>query len=158
MTNRPVITLRGVARARGHEHTLAPDVESWRFRAKCRDADPDLFFQSDPRPALEWCEFCPVKAACLNEALLSGDMDYGVRGGLTPEQRRVVKRRRLEADRAALRSAEDERRRLYEQGLTDKQIGELVGTTRNAISSWRHDRGLPVNPGRKTTRDRGPAT
>jgi WhiB family redox-sensing transcriptional regulator len=72
----------------------------WRHRAACRDEDPELFFPvGTSGPALLQiaeakiaCRRCPVSTECLNWALASGQ-DAGVWGGMSEEERRVVKRR-----------------------------------------------------------------
>ncbi|MCU1611703.1 MAG: transcription factor WhiB [Pseudonocardiales bacterium] len=72
----------------------------WRHRAACRDEDPELFFPvGTSGPALlqiaeakTACRRCPVSTECLNWALASGQ-DAGVWGGMSEEERRVVKRR-----------------------------------------------------------------
>jgi hypothetical protein len=73
---------------------LAPADDRWRQRAKCRDADPDMFFPepSDASTALAAvavCRSCPVTKQCLADALHTGERD-GIRGGLTPRQRRPL--------------------------------------------------------------------
>jgi len=60
----------------------APDIEyllaqfvsrpAWHGQAKCRGADPDLFFPERgdrPARALAYCEECPVRPQCLASAL-----------------------------------------------------------------------------------------
>lgn len=37
------------------------------------------------------------------------------------------------------------RYKLYRKGLTDEQIAELRGVTRQAIATWRMTKGLPAN-------------
>lgn len=77
----------------------------WRHRARCKDADPDLFFAPDrrgePAPvkafregqALALCALCPVRAQCLDWALDTGQ-GYGIWGGLGEEQLRLLRRER----------------------------------------------------------------
>ncbi|HVF33534.1 MAG TPA: WhiB family transcriptional regulator [Acidimicrobiales bacterium] len=67
----------------------------WKADAACRDLDVDLFFpdsESESEPALEVCAVCPVRAACLDFALRTGQHD-GVWGGLTETERKRVRRR-----------------------------------------------------------------
>lgn len=74
-------------------------VPSWTQRAACRDADPELFFPvSEVGPgavqvaeAKAVCAACPVREACLAYALDDG-LDDGVFGGLTPTERRTLRR------------------------------------------------------------------
>jgi WhiB family redox-sensing transcriptional regulator len=69
----------------------------WRFDATCRREDPELFFpvaagssaaQADQ--AKRTCLACPVRAACLDWAMRH-DQDYGVWGGTTAQERRVLR-------------------------------------------------------------------
>jgi transcriptional regulator of acetoin/glycerol metabolism len=56
------------------------------------EADPDLFFSEkaeDVAQAKEACGFCPVRAEC---AELGKDEEFGVWGGMTPEDRRSAQR------------------------------------------------------------------
>ena len=39
------------------------------------------------RDARKICAECPVKGECLADALMTGDVEYGMRGGLTPRER-----------------------------------------------------------------------
>ena len=72
----------------------------WRHRAACRDEDPELFFPigtSGPavlqvEQAKAVCRRCHVTEDCLRWALETGQ-DAGVWGGLSEEERRVLKRR-----------------------------------------------------------------
>src|SRR5689334_4353244 len=72
----------------------------WRHRAACRDEDPELFFPiGTSGPALlqveqakAVCRRCSVSDECLKWALESGQ-DAGVWGGMSEEERRVLKRR-----------------------------------------------------------------
>ena len=74
----------------------------WRLRASCAQADPELFFPSSRhselllRP-LAVCEQCPVRDACLADAMLAEqDAAYGCRfgiwGGTTPSERAAMAR------------------------------------------------------------------
>lgn len=69
----------------------APDGSDWRSRAACRDVDPDLFFPASDRGseatrAKAVCAGCPVRSACLDEALHR--IPEGIVGGLTAAERR----------------------------------------------------------------------
>jgi WhiB family transcriptional regulator, redox-sensing transcriptional regulator len=76
----------------------------WRHRAACRDVDPELFFPiGNTGPALlqieeakQVCRRCDVTDACLRWALESGQ-DAGVWGGMSEDERRVLKRRTARA-------------------------------------------------------------
>jgi WhiB family redox-sensing transcriptional regulator len=73
---------------------------AWRHLAACRDADTELFFQpehGDYRQALAFCRECPVRIACLADALAteSGNGSrHGMRGGLAPKARAKLVRQR----------------------------------------------------------------
>jgi WhiB family redox-sensing transcriptional regulator len=78
-----------------HEH-------EWMTRGLCASIPPSAFFPSDGagvEVARKICADCPVKAACLEHALVNR-IDHGVWGGCSErERRRILKRRR--AERAA---------------------------------------------------------
>lgn len=88
---------------------LANADYSWRAHAICRDTDPDLFFpvgttgyalvQIDK--AKEVCGQCPVKVDCLDYALET-NQDSGIWGGTSEEERRVLRRRFVARQRAAI--------------------------------------------------------
>ena len=74
---------------------------SWRDHALCRDTDPELFFpvgttgvaliQIDK--ARQVCGQCTVRVECLDYAL-DTNQDSGIWGGLSEEERRVIRRQR----------------------------------------------------------------
>jgi WhiB family transcriptional regulator, redox-sensing transcriptional regulator len=72
-----------------------PDDRSWRNRAECQDADPELFYSdraADLEEAKSWCGLCPVRRECLDDAMqMPVYDDWGVRGGLTSGQRRHMR-------------------------------------------------------------------
>ncbi len=73
---------------------------SWRDRAACVGADTDLFFPIGStgfavlqvREAKQVCAPCPVRSLCLDWAVKL-NIDHGVWGGLSEEERRSLKRR-----------------------------------------------------------------
>lgn len=73
---------------------------SWMSRSACRHTDPELFFPAAPgtgapgraEEAKAVCARCPVRADCLAYAL-STRQAYGVWGGATEDERRVMLRR-----------------------------------------------------------------
>ncbi|MGI9623604.1 MAG: WhiB family transcriptional regulator [Acidimicrobiales bacterium] len=71
----------------------------------CTDEPPETFFPSDGvgvEVARRICATCPVIETCLEHALRNR-IDHGVWGGCSErERRRILKRRRLEAEAAAL--------------------------------------------------------
>jgi WhiB family redox-sensing transcriptional regulator len=82
--------------------TKTPASARWRDRAACAAPGVDLaLFFPDPgergkvAKAKRVCAGCPVRGACLAEALsLSWNRDYGIRGGTTREERRRPAARR----------------------------------------------------------------
>lgn len=71
---------------------------SWRDQAKCRGIDPEVFAPlpgtADEARAVATCWTCPVRQACLDDALADAD-ETTVRGGYTGAGRRGVMRSRL---------------------------------------------------------------
>lgn len=61
-----------------------------RAKTPCADVDPEIFFQSSTRDeAKKICRSCPVREACLQDALVFDDL-RGVWGGQSKTQRRRV--------------------------------------------------------------------
>lgn len=77
----------------------ADDAPHWRHEAACYGEDLDLFFPVGVAGPAVWqvsrakaiCEDCPVRAQCLEYALRTGQ-DHGIWGGLTPQERRELRR------------------------------------------------------------------
>jgi WhiB family transcriptional regulator, redox-sensing transcriptional regulator len=114
-TRRPVTDLlpeEFAALAAGHDVPLdlaeigwhRPD---WQDEALCRDTGThhwfpterdDVLSSDDPKwlRARAWCARCPVKVECLEWALIV-DVRYGMWGGTTPKERRVIRRQRKRA-------------------------------------------------------------
>jgi WhiB family redox-sensing transcriptional regulator len=66
----------------------------WTEHALCARVDAELFYPEkggSPKAAKRVCDACEVKAECLADALQRGEI-YGVRGGLTPHERRKMRR------------------------------------------------------------------
>ena len=61
--------------------------------AACRGENVDLFFEGETEAAKNICATCVVQEPCL-ETALEGNIHYGVWGGLDPNQRRALKRKR----------------------------------------------------------------
>lgn len=78
---------------------------NWMARGLCAQQPPDTFFPSDGvgvEVARRICADCPVKEPCLEHALRNR-IDHGVWGGCSErERRRILKRRRLEAEAEAV--------------------------------------------------------
>lgn len=81
------------------ESAAEPASGGWRRVAACRDVDPEWFFPASEKGpdhdeqverAKHVCAGCPVRAECLVEALAR--IPYGIAGGLTEEERRVLRR------------------------------------------------------------------
>ncbi|VEI13821.1 WhiB family transcriptional regulator [Trueperella bialowiezensis] len=78
----------------------------WRHRASCLDEDPELFFpigSSGPAVAQAErakmvCATCQVQQICLNWAL-DNNQDAGVWGGMSEDERRILKRRKARTRR-----------------------------------------------------------
>jgi WhiB family redox-sensing transcriptional regulator len=64
---------------------------AWVSKARCRSTDPDELFVpgAAQRNAAVICRHCPVIAECLADAL-DNQMEFGVWGGMTERQRRVL--------------------------------------------------------------------
>ena len=75
---------------------VRPATSSWLPRAACApaDVDPAWFHPApweSPSRAREVCGRCPVRAECLADALETRER-FGIRGGLTPEERSAWRR------------------------------------------------------------------
>jgi WhiB family redox-sensing transcriptional regulator len=76
-----------------------PPGGDWRDRAGCLGQDPELFFPlGSTGPALDQanraksvCAGCLVRGECLEYALVT-NQDAGVWGGLTEDERRLLRR------------------------------------------------------------------
>jgi WhiB family redox-sensing transcriptional regulator len=97
--------------------TTADTLAEWWSLAACQSADPDLFFPiSGAGPALGQvarakavCTACPVRCDCLRYALAAGPLQ-GVWGGLTEEERRLLRQREAKARLRASRTISPSRR------------------------------------------------
>ena len=75
----------------------------WQYQGACRDLDPEMFFHPDgergPRrrnrenAAKAVCASCPVIAACRAHALAVQE-PYGIWGGLSESDRRIIRKQR----------------------------------------------------------------
>ena len=75
------------------------DERDWRELALCAQVDPELWFPASGQPnrkAKLVCSWCDAQADCLAFALRANEQ-YGVWGGLSPEERRRLRRRQREA-------------------------------------------------------------
>lgn len=79
------------------------DQWEWQLNGACRHEDPDSFFleylergpskRKKEQKAIAICNTCPVIQQCREHALRVPEI-YGVWGGLTEEQRRIILRKR----------------------------------------------------------------
>jgi len=84
--------------------TTADHLAEWWSLAACQHVDPDLFFPisaSGPAGpqmagAKAVCARCPVRRDCLRYALAAGSVQ-GVWGGLSEEERRLLRQREAKA-------------------------------------------------------------
>lgn len=80
--------------------------EQWRSRAACRGAGPAAWFPERGEPADEArqvCAGCRVRLACLDDALdTEVGQRYGIRGGLTANERTKLARQRQRGRPAAV--------------------------------------------------------
>ena len=81
---------------------MSTDTESpvslgrWTSLASCRSLDPELFFPetaNDEAAAKAVCAVCPVRSECLEHALAASE-PYGIWGGFTLRERRLLRRSR----------------------------------------------------------------
>jgi len=71
--------------------------ENWRRLARCRGMEDQLFpeLAGDQKRARILCADCPVRADCLAEAL-DNQIEWGVWGGMTERERRLLLRKRTD--------------------------------------------------------------
>lgn len=68
---------------------------AWQDAALCAQTDPEVFFPEkggSTKEAKRVCVACPVRVECLTYALSVGER-YGIYGGLSERERRVLARR-----------------------------------------------------------------
>ena len=72
---------------------------AWASKAACLSVDPEEFFVEGAaqRKAATRCRPCPVIAECLADAL-DNRIDFGVWGGMTVRQRRLLLKQHPEVD------------------------------------------------------------
>jgi len=109
--------------------TTADNLAEWWSLAACQSADPDLFFPiSAPGPAPAQvarakavCAGCPVQRDCLRYAL-AADPLQGVWGGMSEEERRLLRQREAKARmRASRRSGQASHARRTARATADVQ-------------------------------------
>ena len=75
---------------------MIPDRPAWHDDALCAQTDPDLFHPEPGRSAAtakRVCMACEVRTQCLEHAVKHGE-NTGIWGGMTPNQRRAIRRAR----------------------------------------------------------------
>lgn len=79
-----------------HYTGSVPDTEpalTWLANAACAGLGDTMFpgdNERDKAAAKNICRPCPVWEECLRHALATGDNQHGIRGGLTPRERRTL--------------------------------------------------------------------
>lgn len=87
--------------------TAAPaGASDWLVKAACLQLpDPDVMYPDNKEAhiaaAKRVCGGCPVLLECLEDALRTDELDYGIRGGLRPHERRALAKKRSAANPAA---------------------------------------------------------
>ena len=80
------------------------NLTDWRADAACRNYDTSVFFPEEGEDGLKAksiCAICPVQGECLEWAISTREPD-GIWGGLGPNERRRIRRRRQEEARRAV--------------------------------------------------------
>lgn len=74
-----------------HRPVWSQDDMEWRFRAACRNVNPEWFFPkyAPSRKVKAICEGCPVREQCLAYAI-EHDVEYGVWGGMIRKEREAM--------------------------------------------------------------------
>lgn len=85
----------------GYIKTTFIKDQAWKHEAICVQTDYEIFYPEvggRRQPALKVCNGCPVLEQCFNEAIKQRDWWYGIRAGMTPEQRREYAEKILKLD------------------------------------------------------------
>lgn len=119
-------------------------MSHWTSRAGCLGEDPELFFSDAPADhaaAKAICGWCPVRAACLADAFATDlSIPYGIRGGLSANERRRTRREdiptlaKTERDEAISTT-----RTLTEHGVPAHEIAARLGVNIRTVVRWRRD-------------------
>ena len=141
-------TLNGTSRPITHAADEAP---SWQVHGPCGTM-PDLFFPSGnslethvgTAQAKAVCRRCPVEEACLEWALTTGQ-DYGVLGGMTAQERRLLHGRsplwfeeRGRSRMVELMTARrEELEQLFAEGLSNREIAKRISTSAQMVAEIR---------------------
>jgi WhiB family transcriptional regulator, redox-sensing transcriptional regulator len=89
-----MVTIANTSVRCGSQHGTRGGEQSriaWVSSARCRSTDPDELFVSGAaqKKAAVICRHCPVMAECAAEAL-DNRLEFGVWGGMTERQRRLL--------------------------------------------------------------------
>ena len=112
--------------------------------ALCAEVGTEMFFPEkggSVRPAKRICGDCPVSAQCLQYAL-DEHIEWGIWGGLSPQERREVRRGKSRLRVFEARIAEVEF--LLASRMTGEQIADAFKITQRALERFlarhrRHD-------------------
>lgn len=77
--------------------TFKDDDRDWQGLARCNGVDPEIFFPergASGREAKKVCESCVVRKDCL-EFAIDTSQKFGIWGGLSERERRIIRRERL---------------------------------------------------------------
>ncbi|KPI31399.1 transcription factor WhiB [Actinobacteria bacterium OV320] len=132
----------------GRVRNSAAPARDWRSYATCRETDPELFFAIGPHSAREIaqakrvCVGCPVRSACLEWALDTGQ-NHGVWGGLDEAERRQIARNPFSHRAVALANQEFIEEQLAAK-VSLRQIAAELGighaAVRHAVAEFRANR------------------
>lgn len=79
-----------------HQLIVSRRMQDWADDAACKKAERGSFFDPEDKNlktlAANYCFSCPVQNQCLYTALVLEE-EYGLWGGLTPKQRKVLHKR-----------------------------------------------------------------
>lgn len=85
-----------------HYSGAVPDTEpgrEWLLKAACKGLGDAMFPDNNERgiaAAKNICRACPVWRECLRDALDTGEVQWGIRGGLTDRERRALAKERTQ--------------------------------------------------------------
>ncbi len=100
MASQALDTVAAMVQTQPETHTETPTRTrraGWRAWAECAGLDTEIFYPEPLTPdtkadAKAVCARCPVRLDCLAEAIAANE-PFGIRGGLTPRERRSLLRR-----------------------------------------------------------------
>ena len=84
-----------------------PEEVHWSDFADCQYTDPEAFYPEkggSTREAKKVCRGCPVRTECLEYAL-DNDEKFGIWGGMSERERRLLKRRQSSATQTSSATA-----------------------------------------------------